>query len=120
MASTFNEYQLQLALQTFEKDPLLSVRKAIRFYNIFHSTLSIRINDVSIRATTMINSRKLIALKEEVVVREIFDLDSRRFPLWIYDIEDIANRLLTIHDATRVGPYWASNFVKQQPELCTR
>ncbi len=33
-------------------------------------------------------------LKEEVVVREVFDLDSRRFPPRIYNIKNIVNRLL--------------------------
>ncbi len=112
MISTSNEYQLQLVFQTFEKDPQLSVRKVVRFYNILYSTLSIRINGVSICAITMANSWKLTALKEEVVVREVFDLDSRGFPLRMYDVEDIANRLLAIYDAIYVGPYWASNFVK--------
>ncbi len=68
MASTSNEYQLQLTFQTFEKDPQLNVHKAVRLYNIFHSTLSIRINGVFIRAITIANSRKLTVLKEEVVV----------------------------------------------------
>ena len=58
-------------------------------------------------------------LKEEVVVREIFDLDSRGFPPRIHDMEDIANRLLAIYEAIYVGLYWAFNFVKRQPELHT-
>jgi len=82
--------------------------------------LSIRINDVSIHATTIANSRKLTALKEEVVVREVFDLDSRGFPPRIHNIEDITNRLLTTYNTTYIGPHWASNFVKRQPELRTR
>jgi hypothetical protein len=32
----------------------------------------------------------------------------------------MANRLLADRDAPRVGPRWASNFVKRQPELRTR
>jgi len=68
MTSTSNEYQLQLAFQAFEKDPQLNIHKVIRFYNILHSTLSIRINSISIYTTIIINSQKLTALKEEVVV----------------------------------------------------
>src|SRR6266566_7265055 len=103
MASTSNEYQLQLALQTFEKDPQLNVRKAVRLYNILHSTLSIRINSISTHAITITNSQKLTILKKEVIVREIFDLDSQGFLPRIYDIKDIVNRLLTIYDTIRVG-----------------
>src|SRR6266699_3374262 len=98
MASTSNECQLQLAFQTFEKNLQLNVRKVIRLYNILHSILFIRINGISTYTTIITNSRKLTALEEEIVVREIFDLDSRRFLLRIYDIENIANRLLAIYD----------------------
>ncbi len=68
MASISNEYQLQLILQTFEKDSQLSIYKVTRLYNIFYIILSIRINNVFIYINTMVNLRKLAALKEEVVV----------------------------------------------------
>src|SRR6266699_6176649 len=104
MASTSNEYQLQLVLQAFEKDLQLNVRKVVRLYNILHSILSIRINNVSIYAITIANLRKLIALEKEVVVQKVFDLDSRGFFLRIYNVEDMVNRLLAICDAICVGP----------------
>ena len=104
MASISNEYQLQLAFQTFEKDLQLNIRKATRLYNIPHSTLSIRINGISIYITTITNSRKLTTLKKEVIVRKVLDLDSQRFPPRIHDIEDIANRLLATRDTIYVGP----------------
>ncbi|SRR6266699_3439652 len=104
MASTSNECQLQLVLQTFEKNPQFNICKTIRFYNIFHSILSIRINDVSIYVITIANSQKLTALKEEVIVREIFDLDLQGFPSRIYDVKNMANRLLTIYNTIRIGP----------------
>ncbi|SRR6266566_4226020 len=102
MISTSNEYQLQLVFQAFEKDPQLSVYKVIRLYNIFHSILSIRINNVSTYVIIIANSRKLTVLKEEVIVQEVFDLDSRRFPPRMYDVEDIVNRLLAIYNAIYV------------------
>src|SRR6266566_9532978 len=98
MASTSNESQLQLVLQTFEKDLQLSINEVIRLYNIPHTTLSARIKGRSAYTDTMANSRKLTALEKEVVVRKVFDLDSRGFPLRIHNIEDIANRLLAIYD----------------------
>src|SRR6266566_8198026 len=48
MASTSNKNQLQLALQTFEKDHQLSINEAARLYNIPHITLSTQIKDRSI------------------------------------------------------------------------
>src|SRR6266566_2274459 len=88
IVSTSNKYQLQLVLQIFEKDLQLNIRKTIQFYNVLHITLSIRINGISTYVNTIANLRKLIALKKEVVVREVFNLDSRRFPFRIYNIED--------------------------------
>ncbi len=105
MASTSNECQLQLTFQTFEKDLQLNIRKAMRFYNVLRTILSIRINDVFVRTSIIVNSRKLTVLKEEVVVQEVLDLDLRGFPPRIYDIEDIVNRLLAICDAMYVELY---------------
>ena len=102
MVSSSNDSQLQLALQTFEKDLQLSIRKLARFYNIFCTILSIRINDRSTYIDIITNSQKLIILEEEIVVRKIFDLDSRRFPPRMRDMEDIVNRLLTIYDTTYI------------------
>ncbi|SRR6266566_2722101 len=120
MVSPSNDNQLQFTLQTFEKDLQLNIRNFTRFYNILRTTLSIRINDRSIYIDTIANSRKLTALKEEMVVQEILDLDSRRFPPRIHNIEDIVNRLLAIRDATYIGLRWVSNFVKWQLELYMR
>src|SRR6266699_6083239 len=119
MTSASNESQLQYTLQTFERDPQLSIRKVVRLYNIPRTTLSVRINGRSICEDIIANSRKLTALEKEMVVREVLDLNSRGFLPRIYDIEDITNRLLTIYDTMCVGPYWTSNFVKQQPKLYT-
>jgi len=104
MISPFNDNQLQLALQAFERDPQLNIRKFTRFYNILHTTLSTRINGHFTCADIITNSQKLTVLKEEVVVREVFDLDSRGFPPRMHDIEDIANRLLAIYDTMYIGP----------------
>ncbi len=120
MALTSNENQLQYTLQTFERNPQLNIRKVTQLYNIPRTTLSARINGRSTREDIIANSRKLTALEEEMVVQEVLDLNSRKFPPRIYNVEDIANRLLATRDATHVGPRWAFNFIKRQPELRTR
>ncbi len=60
----------------------------------------------------------MTALKEEIIVRTVFDLDSRGFPPWMRDIEDIVNRLFTTYDTMYIGLCWVFNFVKRQSELC--
>jgi len=104
MASVSNKSQLQYVLQTFERDPQLSIRKVAQLYNIPRTTLSIRINGHSACEDIMANSQKLTVLEEEVVVREVLDLDSRGFPPRMHDMEDMANRLLATCDAMYVGP----------------
>ena len=113
MVSPSNDNQLQLALQAFERDPQLSIRELARFYNILRTILSTRINGRSICVATIANLRKLTVLEEEVVVREVLDLDFREFPPRMSDVEDIANRLLAICDTMCMGPYWTSNFIKR-------
>ena len=68
MASTFNKRQLQLTFQTFERNPQFDIRKTIRLYKIFYSTLSYRINGYSIYTDTMPNLQKLTVLEKKVVV----------------------------------------------------
>ena len=68
MASTSNEHQLQLAFQTFEKDPQLNIYKATRHYNIFRTTFFNRINDRFIYTNIITNSQKLTVLKKEIIV----------------------------------------------------
>ncbi len=84
----------------------------MQLYNVLRTTLSIRINGISTRADIIINLRKLTTLEKEMVVQEIFDLDSRGFPLRMRDIEDITNRLLAIYDAIYIGLRWTFNFIK--------
>src|SRR6266699_2774155 len=103
MISTFNERQLQLIFQTFEKDSQLGICEDAQLYNVLHSILSHRINGRSTRVYIIANSRKLSVLKEEVIVRKVFDINSRGFLPRIYDIKDIANRLLAIYNAMYVG-----------------
>ncbi|SRR6266566_416840 len=103
MTSTFNEHQLQLALQTLERDPQLGIREIVRLYKILHSILSYRINSRSIYTDIIFNLQKLTVLEEEVVVRKVFDLNSQIFLPRIYNMKDMVNRLLAIYDATYVG-----------------
>jgi len=105
MVSSFNDSQLQLVFQAFERDLQLSIRKFARFYNILRTILSTQINGRSMRIDIIANLQKLIALEKEVVVREVFDLDSQGFLPRMYDVEDIVNRLLTIYDVIYVRLY---------------
>jgi hypothetical protein len=115
-----DESQVLLAIQAMQNDPKLSARAAGKIYSVDHHKLSSRKQGVRPRRDIAANSRKLTDLEETTIVQYILDLDSRAFPPRLRNVEDMANNLRAACDASRVGPRWASNFVKRRPELKTR
>ena len=63
------------------------------------------------RPETKANSLKLTKLEEEVILRNILDLDSRGFAPRLASVEDMANLLLESRGGKRVGKLWAYRFV---------
>jgi hypothetical protein len=120
MGTLSKESRILLAIQALKNGNQQSVRSIAKIYNVDRMTLQRRMNGQRSRRDTPANSRKLTDLEESVLVREILDLASRAFPPRLSGVEDMANRLLADRDASRVGPRWASNFVKRQPQLRTR
>ncbi len=71
--------------------------------------------------TDIVSGKPTLTLaEEEAIVRHVLDLDSRGFSPRRTDVEDMANRLLEVRDARRVGKNWTDRFIKRRPELCTR
>ncbi|KAJ0132671.1 Uncharacterized protein HZ326_24251 [Fusarium oxysporum f. sp. albedinis] len=120
MSQSFKESQTILALQAYQADPKLSLRRAAKIYNVSFDALNRRHHGIPAREDYIPSSRKLSNLEEEVIVHYILDLDSRGFPPRHYNVEEMANRLLTDRDALPVGKRWAINFSKRQPQLKTR
>jgi hypothetical protein len=109
-----------LALQAYQADPKLSLRRAAKIYDVNHQRLFDRTKGIQARSDCIPNSRKLSDLEEQVIVQYILDLDSRGFPSRYRDVDEMANRLLADRDVSPVGKRWAINFIKRQPELKTR
>ena len=84
------------------------------------STLSDRIAGRTYRPETKANSLKLTELEEEVILRNILDMDSRGFAHRLASIEDMANFILESRGGNRVSKLWAHRFVQRQPALKTR
>ncbi|KAF6515283.1 hypothetical protein HZS61_005189 [Fusarium oxysporum f. sp. conglutinans] len=68
---------------------------------------------------SILKSRKLSDLEEQIIVQFILDLDSRGFPQRLRSVEEMANRLLADRETPPVGKRWASNFVKRHKDLKT-
>src|SRR6478752_6051349 len=114
------EARIVLALQAYQADPKLSLRRAAKIYDVHFRTLHYRSQGRQARDDYIPSSRKLSDLEEQVIVEYILNLDSRGFPPRHRDVEEMANRLLADRDASPVGKRWAINFIKRQPELKTR
>lgn len=66
------------------------------------------------------NSQKLTDLEGSIILQHILDLDSKGVPPRFCVVEDVANHILTERDSWRIGPRWAANFIKRQPEIRAR
>jgi hypothetical protein len=119
MPQSINEANIILALQAYQNDPKLSLQRAAKIYKVRYSNLLNRYNGIPARRNIMPNSRKLSDLEEETLIQFILDLDSRGFPPQLCSIKEIADQLLADRDAPPVGTRWASNFIKQHPDLKT-
>jgi len=103
-----------------KKDPSLTIRRAASIYNVPRTTLARRQTGIASRTDSPPNSIKLTELEEETIVNYILDLDARAYPPRLSEVREMANLLLDERVALRVGPRWASRFVKRQPLLQTR
>jgi hypothetical protein len=119
MPQSINEVNIILALQAYQNDPKLSLRRAAKIYKVRYSNLLNRYNGIPARRDIMPNSRKISDLEEQALIQFILDLDSRGFSPRLYSVKEIADRLLAHRDAPPVGTRWASNFIKRHPNLKT-
>ena len=103
MESSSKGSQLLLTIQAIKKDPKLFIRKAVYIYNISRRTLQYYIYDQYTRCNILLNFRKLISLKEDILLKRIFDLDDRRFSPNYANMEDMANYLFAKYNRGRVG-----------------
>ena len=65
-------------------------------------------------------SKKLTQIEEEAIIKRILDLDERGFAPNLATVREMADNLLAQRGGTRVGVYWARNFVKRIERLTTR
>src|SRR5437667_9362293 len=120
MALPSNEARVILALKAVKRDKKLSFRAIAKLYDIPLTTLLYRRASRPTRRDTSPNSRKLTKSEEEAIIQYILKLGTRSFPPRLYDVEEMANELLRVRDASPMGIKWSSNFVRRRPELYTR
>ena len=120
MSVVLKESKIILAIEAIRTSKNLSRRKAAKIYGVPFSTLNDRMNG----RTSLCESRPAITnltiIEEEVIVRNILDMDSRGFAPRLAGVEDMANYNLKSRGGKRVGKLWAHRFVQRQPALKTR
>ena len=94
MSIITRESKIILAIEAIRTSKNLSRRKAAKIYGIPYTTLSDRMNGHLPLAERRPASLKLSKLEEEVIVRNILDIDSRGFAPRLAGVEDMANFIL--------------------------
>ena len=120
MESISYEARVNLAIEAIQKDEKLSLRAIAKLYNVADRTIRRRLAGIPTRRDIPANLRKLTDLEERTIIQYIIELSTRSFPPRLSSVKDMANHLLRVRDAPRVGKLWASRFVNRQPELRTR
>jgi len=114
------EARIILAIEAIRSSKRINSLAAAKLYRVPRSTLLDRMAGRTPRNETRPNCLKLSKLEEEVIIRNILDLDSRGFAPRLAGVEDMANFILESRGGKRVGKLWAHRFVQRQPALKTR
>jgi hypothetical protein len=88
------ETKIILAIEAIQTSKKLSCRKITKLYQILYSIFYNKINNRTILPKRRPVNIKLIILKEEMIICNILDIDSRRFVPRLVGIKDIANYIL--------------------------
>jgi hypothetical protein len=88
------ETKIILAIEVIRTSKKLSRRKVVKLYQIPYSIFCNRINSRTTLPKRRLANIKLIILEEEVIIRNILNIDSRGFVPRLAGIEDIANYIL--------------------------
>jgi hypothetical protein len=88
------EAKIILAIEAIRTSKKLNYRKITKFYQISYFIFYNRINNRIIFLKRWLANIKLIILEEEVIIRNILDINSRGFAFRLASIKNIANYIL--------------------------
>ena len=102
MNSQSQEARIRLAIQAIRTNQEMSIRRAVKTYDVPQTTLRDRMKGCTPKTEERKVQHNLILTEEEMFVRHILDLDSRGFPSWINDVRDMADLLYKTRHAKSV------------------
>jgi hypothetical protein len=115
-----NKTDILLAISAIHTLQIPAVSRAAVTYNVVKSTLQNQHTRKLVQCNCQPNSKKLIKLEEEVIVRYILDLDQCGFEPTYVVVCDMADKLLAACSTGCVGIHWLCNFVKCTDSLAIR
>jgi len=99
------EVQIILVIKAIQISQKLNQYSIAKIYKVLFSIFSNRIAGRIYYTKTKANSLKLTKLEEEVICRNILELDSRRFVPWFTSIENIVNYILELQGGKCIRIY---------------
>jgi hypothetical protein len=103
MPANTQESRIILAIKAVRSTKRMSLRTAAKTYNVPESSLRYRIKGRVAKHKKHNAAHNLTESEEKTLIRYILDLDSRGFPPRIKRVKDIADLLLMMCSAKRVG-----------------
>lgn len=103
MSVQTQEGRITFAIEAFCIARKMSVRQAAKTYNMPETFLRARMQDRVAKTEIRSAMLKLTSFEKETIVRHIFDLDFRRFPPRINDVENMTNFFSTTRKAKNVN-----------------
>jgi hypothetical protein len=111
------EGRVDLALQAYTLGQFKSLRCAAAAFNVKHQRLSDQFHGITQRAQTQPNCQKLTATEQQTIVRYILNLNSRGFAPRLYEVADIADKMLAVRGGKPISKCWADRFITRSPKL---
>jgi helix-turn-helix, Psq domain len=105
MSVIIQEAKIILAIEAIRTSKKLSHWKIAKLYQISYSIFCNRINNRTTLPKRRPANIKLIILEEEMIIRNILDIDSRGFVPQLASIEDIANYILKSQGGRHVSKF---------------
>jgi hypothetical protein len=112
-----NEGSILLAISAFQSGQFPSISAAATAHNVPKTTLYHRIQGRPSREDYIPTNKKLVGAEEEVLIRDILNLDSQGLSPSLSLIRDMADTFIKPRGGRGVGIKWAQRFIKRTPAL---
>jgi len=111
------EGSILLAMSAFQSGQCASAFAAAKAYKVKRKTLYRRINGGTSREDYTPSSKRLSYIEEEVIVKNILELDAQGLSPTTRLVKEMADAICKPRGVPPVGVKWANTFIKRTPSL---